>query len=174
MLPDVDSRSHRMHFPDHPSRVWRCSTPPDENVMTEQLSKRTAEADKRVGACVRAARVKAGLSQSKLAAELGITFQQLQKGKNRIAVSTLLLIAEALSLPVQSFFDSVERQASDVTDWPDLLSKDNIRMIRAFSNIGDPEVRRRIMSLILAVTDDDDAVDYPNDPTRLARDAYVG
>ena len=75
--------------------------------MNEQLSKRTAEADKRGGACVRAARVKAGLSQSKLAAELGITFQQLQKyekGKNRIALSTLLLIADALSLPEQSFF----------------------------------------------------------------------
>ena len=124
--------------------------------MHEQLSKRTAEADKRVGACVRAARVKAGLSQSKLAAELGITFQQLQKyekGKNRIAVSTLMLIADALALPVQSFFDAVERQAGDAGDWSDLLSHDNVRLIRAFSNIGDPEVRRRIMSLILAVTE---------------------
>ena len=135
--------------------------------MSEQLSKRTAEADKRVGACVRAARVKAGLSQSKLATELGITFQQLQKyekGKNRIAVSTLLLIADALSLPVQSFFDSVERQASDGSDWPDLLSKDNIRLIRAFSNIGDAEVRRRIMGLILAVTDDRDDVGFVVEP----------
>ncbi len=131
--------------------------------MNEQLSKRTAEADKRVGACVRAARVKAGLSQSRLAAELGITFQQLQKyekGKNRIAVSTLLLIADALALPVQSFFGSIERQATDSSDWPDLLSKDNIRLIRAFSNIGDAEVRRRIMSLILAVTDDDDDIGF--------------
>ena len=144
--------------------------------MTEQLSKRTAEADKRVGACVRAARVKAGLSQSKLAAELGITFQQLQKyekGKNRIAVSTLLLIADALALPVQSFFDSIERQAGDATDWPDLLTKDNIRLIRAFSNIGDPEVRRRIMGLILAVTDHADDVDFPAASGLLARDAHV-
>ncbi|MGI4764759.1 MAG: helix-turn-helix domain-containing protein [Janthinobacterium lividum] len=144
--------------------------------MTEQLSKRTAEADKRVGACVRAARVKAGLSQSKLAAELGITFQQLQKyekGKNRIAVSTLLLIADALSLPVQSFFDSIERQASDATDWPDLLTKDNIRLIRAFSNISDPEVRRRIMGLILAVTESADEVSFPTASGLLARDAHV-
>ncbi len=140
--------------------------------MNEQLSKRTAEADKRVGACVRAARVKAGLSQSKLAAELGITFQQLQKyekGKNRIAVSTLLLIADALSLPVQSFFDSIERQATDSSDWPDLLSKDNIRLIRAFSNIGDPEVRRRIMSLILAVTEGTDDVAFLADSPIAAR-----
>ncbi len=144
--------------------------------MNEQLSKRTAEADKRVGACVRAARVKAGLSQSKLAAELGITFQQLQKyekGKNRIAVSTLLLIADALSLPVQSFFDSVERQATDAADWPDLLTKDNIRLIRAFSNIGDAEVRRRIMGLILAVTEDADAGSFPTASKLLSRDSHV-
>ncbi len=131
--------------------------------MNEQLSKRTAEVDKRVGACVRAARVKAGMSQSKLAAELGITFQQLQKyekGKNRIAVSTLLLIADALALPVHSFFDSIERQATDATDWPDLLTKDNIRLIRAFTHIGDPEVRRRILNLILAVTESGDGLAY--------------
>ena len=144
--------------------------------MSEQLSKRTAEADKRVGACVRAARVNAGLSQSKLAIELGITFQQLQKyekGKNRIAVSTLLLIADALSLPVQSFFDSVERQANDGSDWPDLLSKDNIRLIRAFSNIGDPEVRRRIMGLILAVTDETGEVDFIVGPGGGGQDAHL-
>ena len=138
--------------------------------MIEQLSKRTAEADKRVGACVRAARVKAGLSQSRLAAELGITFQQLQKyekGRNRIAVSTLLLIAEALALPIQSFFDAVEHQASDGADWADLLSKDNIRLIRAFSNISDAEVRRRIMGLILAVTEESDEVDFPVDAVRI-------
>ena len=142
--------------------------------MNEQLSKRTAEADKRVGACVRAARVKAGLSQSKLATELGITFQQLQKyekGKNRIAVSTLMLIADALALPVQSFFDSVEQQVGDRGDWPDLLSKDNIRLIRAFSNIGDPEVRRRIMGLILAVTEGDGNVSFLGEAALLDRGA---
>jgi transcriptional regulator with XRE-family HTH domain len=123
---------------------------------------------------VRAARVKAGLSQSRLATELGITFQQLQKyekGKNRIAVSTLLLIADALSLPVQSFFDSIERQASDATDWPDLLTKDNLRLIRAFSNISDPEVRRRIMGLILAVTEGPDDVPFATASSLTDREA---
>jgi transcriptional regulator with XRE-family HTH domain len=148
-----------------------------ESVMNEQLSKRTVEADKRVGACVRAARVKAGLSQSRLAAELGITFQQLQKyekGRNRIAVSTLLLIAEALALPVQSFFEAVERQVDDGVDWADLLTKDNIRLIRAFSNIADLEVRRRILSLILAVTEEDsDDLGFPLDPLRMAGELHA-
>ncbi len=144
--------------------------------MNEQLSKRTAEADKQVGACVRAARVKAGLSQSKLAAELGITFQQLQKyekGKNRIAVSTLLLIADALAVPVQSFFDAVEHRSSGSADWTDLLSKDNIRLIRAFSNISGADVRRRIMGLILAVTGEGDDIDFPIDSVRIESDVHA-
>ncbi len=144
--------------------------------MNEHLSKRTAEADKRVGACVRAARVKAGLSQSKLAAELGITFQQLQKyekGRNRIAVSTLLLIADAMSLPVQSFFDAVEHRAGDGEDWADLLSKDNLRLIRAFTKISSAEVRRRIMGLILAVTEDSDDVDCRLDPVRVEGEMHA-
>ncbi len=147
-----------------------------EGIMTEQLSKRTAEADKRVGACVRAARIKAGLSQSKLAGELGITFQQLQKyekGKNRIAVSTLLLIAEALDLPVNSFFESVERQASDDSDWQDLLTKDNIRLIRAYSHIGDIEVKRRILNLILTVTDTSADVTFLDDAASTDHTAYA-
>ncbi|MGI3904069.1 MAG: helix-turn-helix domain-containing protein [Janthinobacterium lividum] len=144
--------------------------------MNEQLSKRTAEADKRVGACVRAARVKAGWSQSKLATELGVTFQQLQKyekGKNRIAVSTLLLIADALTVPVRSFFDAIEQRASDSADWTDLLSKDNIRLIRAFSNISGADVRRRIMGLILAVTGEADEVDFPLDSVRIENGVHA-
>ena len=147
-----------------------------EGIMNEQLSKRTAEADKRVGACVRAARIKAGLSQSKLAGELGITFQQLQKyekGKNRIAVSTLLLIAEALDLPVNSFFESVERQASDESDWQDLLTKDNIRLIRAYTQIGDIEVKRRILNLILTVTDTAADVAFLDDAASTDHIAYA-
>ncbi len=147
-----------------------------EGIMSEQLSKRTAEADKRVGACVRAARIKAGLSQSKLAGELGITFQQLQKyekGKNRIAVSTLLLIAEALDLPVNSFFETVERQASDESDWQDLLTKDNIRLIRAYTQIGDIEVKRRILNLILTVTEASAEVAFLDDGAARDHSAYA-
>ncbi len=147
-----------------------------EGIMNEQLSKRTAEADKRVGACVRAARIKAGLSQSKLAGELGITFQQLQKyekGKNRIAVSTLLLIAEAMDLPVNSFFESVERQASDGSDWQDLLTKDNIRLIRAYTHIGDIEVKRRILNLILTVTDASANLAFLDDAASTEHTAYA-
>ena len=133
--------------------------------MSEQLFKRTAEIDRQVGASVRAARTQAGLSQSRLASELGITFQQLQKyekGRNRIAVGTLLLIADALSVPVHRFFQGIGIAAAGDDGASDPRTPEYARLVAAFARIGDPEVRRRILTLVLAVTEE------PNRPVSLA------
>lgn len=66
------------------------------------------EADRAIAARVKAARIAAGLSQTKLAEALGITAQQVQKndaGKNRWSVGMLQLAAERIGVPVASFFD---------------------------------------------------------------------
>ena len=99
--------------------------------------------------------------------------QKYEKGKNRIAVSTLLLISEAMDLPVNSFFESVERQASDGSDWQDLLTKDNIRLIRAYTHIGDIEVKRRILNLILTVTDASANLAFLDDAASTEHTAYA-
>ena len=120
--------------------------------MGEQLYTRTADIDRQVGARVRSARIAAGLSQSRLASELGVTFQQLQKyekGRNRIAVGTLLLIADALSLSVHRFFDTVGDALAP-------RNQDSLQLVAAFDRIVDPEVRRRILTLVLAVTENAD------------------
>ena len=127
--------------------------------MNEQLCKRTAEVDRQVGASVRSARIEAGLSQSRLAAHLGITFQQLQKyekGRNRIAVGTLLLIAEALSTPVYRFFEAIGATAALDRGVSESQVQENARLIDAFDRVGDPEMRRRILTLVLAVVDGKD------------------
>ena len=59
--------------------------------------------DLHVGARVRMRRKLLGISQEKLAEELGLTFQQIQKyerGANRVSASKLYEIARALSTPV--------------------------------------------------------------------------
>ena len=68
----------------------------------------TSDIDRRVGLRLKAARIRASLSQGKLGEAVGITFQQIQKyekGSNRIAVSTLHRIASFLdvSVPRSSF-----------------------------------------------------------------------
>ena len=74
---------------------------------------------------------------------------------------------------MNSFFESVERQASDDSDWQDLLTKDNIRLIRAYSHIGDIEVKRRILNLILTVTDTSADVTFLDDAASTDHTAYA-
>lgn len=66
--------------------------------------------DVHVGRRVRLRRRALGVSQSTLAEQIGLTFQQIQKyerGSNRISVSKLYRIAEALSAPIGFFFDGL-------------------------------------------------------------------
>jgi transcriptional regulator with XRE-family HTH domain len=63
--------------------------------------------DVHIGLMIRARRKQLGMSQGKLAKQVGITYQQVQKYENainRIAGSTLVYIAKALDVPVQHFF----------------------------------------------------------------------
>lgn len=69
------------------------------------LGRKSDENDIEVGAAVRRLRIQRSVSQAKLAAALGVTYQQIQKyesGDTRIAVSMLLRIAERLDAPILS------------------------------------------------------------------------
>ena len=69
--------------------------------MTKRLIETTAQMDCAIGSRIRAMRILRGLSQTELANVLGITFQQIQKyekGTNRVAASTLVIISEALKV----------------------------------------------------------------------------
>ena len=60
--------------------------------------------DRQVSANIRRVRLERGLSQEKLAAALGISFQQLQKyesAKNRITIGRLVSICEALKISLE-------------------------------------------------------------------------
>ena len=66
--------------------------------------------DQHVGARLKAQRMANGLSQEKLAAELGVTYQQVQKyesGQNQISSSRLNRIASILGVAEQFFFDGL-------------------------------------------------------------------
>src|SRR6516165_6183716 len=64
--------------------------------------------DKYVGSRVRMRRLMLHMSQERLAEQLGLTFQQVQKyekGTNRISASRLQEISNILSVPVPYFFE---------------------------------------------------------------------
>jgi transcriptional regulator with XRE-family HTH domain len=70
--------------------------------------------DVEVGYRVRAFRIQRGLSQQKLADQLGVSFQQVQKyekGTDRIGVGRLQTIAVILEVPIYDFFALAGRRA---------------------------------------------------------------
>ncbi len=77
--------------------------------------------DVAVGKQIRARRTDLGMSQTELGAELGITFQQIQKyekGANRVSASALYKIAGVLKVPLSYLFGG-HLGYSVTTDDPD-------------------------------------------------------
>jgi transcriptional regulator with XRE-family HTH domain len=124
--------------------------------------------DKHVGSRVRMRRMMIDMSQEKLGERLGITFQQIQKyekGTNRIGASRLQQIATVLSVPVGFFFEGapVPDGASGFSDVPSpeyvsdfLATSDGLALTKAFMNVKDPKVRRRIVDLVEAIASEED------------------
>lgn len=68
----------------------------------------TNSVDVVIGAHIRRLRLEKDMSQERLAAKIGVTFQQVQKiekASNRIAAARLFRVAKALEEPVQNFFE---------------------------------------------------------------------
>jgi transcriptional regulator with XRE-family HTH domain len=123
--------------------------------------------DRHVGSRVRMRRMIVGISQGKLGEALGLTFQQVQKyekGTNRIGASRLQHIARVLGVPIEFFFEGVPHVTthgivgSDVAPSyvADFLStSEGVQLTRAFVRVTDPKVRRRFISLVRAMAEDE-------------------
>ncbi|EYR83769.1 helix-turn-helix domain-containing protein [Shinella sp. DD12] len=124
--------------------------------------------DTEVGRRIRQRRAILGLSQSKLADELGVTFQQVQKyekGTNRVGSSMLQNIARFLNVPISYFFDDIaelEPRAENDTcetmaDF--VISAEGLSLNRAFLSIKNDKVRRKFVAMVKALArqqDEDD------------------
>ncbi|MEM6617302.1 MAG: helix-turn-helix transcriptional regulator [Pseudomonadota bacterium] len=130
------------------------------------MTKRPNPIDVHVGARVRLRRLLLGMSQEKLGEQLGLTFQQVQKyekGVNRIGASRLHQISEILSVPVSFFFEDlpgqetsgaaggVEEGASAGYMIDIINTSDGLGLVKAYLEINDPVVRRRIVDLVRAI-----------------------
>ena len=112
---------------------------------------RNAALDLAIGARLRTRRRQLGLSQSGLAEKLGVSFQQVQKyerGANRIAASTLMGAAAALSTTVGWLVgeDSPGGRADDEL-FQALAEPGAIEMLRAFQAIRDSRARSALLTL---------------------------
>ncbi len=119
--------------------------------------------DVHVGARVRMRRLMLKLSQTDLAEQLGLTFQQVQKyekGANRIGASRLQQISSILQVPVSFFFEDqpgVKRTDGRPTLPPFadtfLASNEGIALMRAYMKIKSSRVRRAVVHLVEGIVD---------------------
>ena len=129
--------------------------------------------DVHVGARMRQHRTQLGMSQTKLGEAVGLTFQQIQKyerGANRVGSSRLYEFARALDVPVSFFFEDMPghalrgrpmsgrgRKSYGEAGTPfeqekdPLIKRETLEVVRAYYNISEPRVRKRIFEMVKAV-----------------------
>ena len=127
--------------------------------------------DIHVGSRVRLRRMVIGMSQEKLGEKMGLTFQQIQKyekGTNRIGASRLYQLSQIMDVPVQFFFEDaplhVANRHAAVAGFHEskteaflldfLNSRDGLELNRAFVKITDPKVRKRVVELVRALSEE--------------------
>ena len=130
--------------------------------------------DRHVGARVRMRRLMVGLSQSKLADALDVTFQQVQKyekGANRIGASRLQQLARVLEVPPSFFFEGAPaggppgasaglgfaEDASNAYVVDFLSTAEGLQLNRAFSQIKDPKLRKTVLDLVERIANTSEA-----------------
>jgi transcriptional regulator with XRE-family HTH domain len=121
--------------------------------------------DHHVGNRVRMRRLLLDMSQEKLAAGLGITFQQVQKyekGVNRMGASRLQRVSEILQVPVAFFFEGVPGQFKADSNAPStayvsdfLATSEGLALVKAFTRLQSVSLRRSIVALVKEIAGDE-------------------
>jgi transcriptional regulator with XRE-family HTH domain len=119
--------------------------------------------DIHVGKRLRSRRTILGLSQEDIGDSVGITFQQVQKyerGLNRIGSSRLYEFACILGVGVSYFFEDLDeknKKANSLSDGDFLFehekfnNKELMALVKAYQGINDPNLRKKVLSLVKAI-----------------------
>ena len=108
--------------------------------------------DATVGSRIRVFRIHRRMSQTELAEQIGVTFQQVQKyekGTNRIGASRLSRIATILGISIAELFETSDEEAGDSALLFRLLAEPGaLRVLKAYTRTSDPRVRHSIAELV--------------------------
>jgi transcriptional regulator with XRE-family HTH domain len=155
MLPEgataLDTDGLDLRILDH---AW--PPPPVMMPITPRIANKRAptDADAAVGRRIRDCRIAMGMSLSELSGQVGVSQPQLYRyecGLTRVAASRLIAIAAALGV-------SIEALARGHTPSPQPGSgamAEAELLLRAFSNIGQPERRSALIALARSMADTD-------------------
>jgi transcriptional regulator with XRE-family HTH domain len=116
-------------------------------------SQTLADANVLIGARIRLARKRAGLSQAALGRELGLTFQQVQKyenGRNRASGAALAVIAQACGVKLDFFLKALD-QADDAAASVDMaLIRSDPQLVRDVAALP-PAERAAVRAVVRAL-----------------------
>lgn len=131
--------------------------------------------DLHVGQQIRIRRIQSNISQSDLAAGIGVSFQQVQKyesGKNRVSASMLYQVASCLKVPVAKLFEGLPE--ADGTYVGDIVTEVDERIAYISTAEGrrliedvlllPPRVRSRVIALVSSIADEDEIERLPFGP----------
>ena len=137
--------------------------------MTNQPStsgkqRRAGVEDIEIGRKIRTLRLERGLSQSRLAEGIGLSFQQLQKyekGTNRVSAGRLQRIATLLGVPVTVFYGVTGLRAKKKEERDDafvyLQARGAVRVARAYAGISSRATKNALVVLVESLRDKDRA-----------------
>jgi transcriptional regulator with XRE-family HTH domain len=112
--------------------------------------------DAMVGAKIRMFRINRGMSQTTLAEQIGVSFQQVQKyekGANRVGASRLSQIASVLGITVGELFESSQEKISIANSPVHLLAEPGaLRVLKAYLRTNS-RVRLAIARLVESIAD---------------------
>ena len=117
--------------------------------------------DIHVGNHLRVRRTLRGLSQTELAAAVGLTFQQVQKyeqGTNRISASRLYKLAKVLRVSVLYFFEGIPTEPSEGHEGDQtsilplddelMTSRETLQLVRYYYRIQSETARALVYDLV--------------------------
>ncbi|HZS84925.1 MAG TPA: helix-turn-helix domain-containing protein [Stellaceae bacterium] len=107
--------------------------------------------DIHVGKQLRYLRISRRMSQERLGAMVDLTFQQIQKyekGTNRVSASVLYRLAQALGVPVSTFFEGLAETSGQAADDGVPLVESLLATAAELQQFEDEEVRSALMHLI--------------------------
>jgi transcriptional regulator with XRE-family HTH domain len=130
-------------------------------VTNDSGKKRRAGAeDIEIGRKIRTLRLERGLSQSRLADGIGLSFQQLQKyesGANRVSAGRLQRVAQLLGVPVTVFYGATGPRVKKKEEQDDaflyLQARGAVRVARAYAGISSRATKNALVVLVEALRD---------------------
>lgn len=106
--------------------------------------------DIHVGKKIRQARLVRGLTQSGVAKQLGLSFQQLQKyetGYNRVSASKLFELSQLLDVAPSYFFEGLGSGTPEPKPTA-LMDDQTAKAVQALASIQDEKVKNHLRSMI--------------------------